>query len=81
MDAAVDSFAGEVGIAVEDLSGEFGGQQVGVNEEITFESTSLEKLLMLVEILRQVDSGRRGEAQNRDMQHHDTAQESESVAN
>jgi beta-lactamase class A len=45
------------GIAVKDLGGTFGGEGVGVGEDLVFESASLIKVLILAELLRQVDKG------------------------
>ena len=45
-------------IAVRDLNGTSGGQQAGVNEDLTLQSASLIKLLILYELLRQVDEGK-----------------------
>jgi beta-lactamase class A len=46
-----------LGVAAEGLEGPFAGRRVGVNEELVFESASLIKVLILVEVLRQADSG------------------------
>lgn len=46
-----------VGIAVKDLGGTFGGEEVGVGEDMVFKSASLIKVLILAELLRQVDEG------------------------
>lgn len=47
-----------VGISVRGLGGEFEGREAGVNEEAVFQSASLIKVLILVELLREVDSGK-----------------------
>lgn len=57
LEANKDACGVRLGVAVEGLEGPFAGRRVGVNEELVFESASLIKVLILVEVLRQVDCG------------------------
>jgi beta-lactamase class A len=52
-----DAYGVQLGVAAEGLEGPFAMRKVGVNEELVFESASLIKVLILVEVLRQADSG------------------------
>ncbi len=61
LEAALEDLAARsgvrVGIAVKDLGGTYGGEEVGVGEDLVFESASLIKVLILAELLHQVDEG------------------------
>ncbi len=57
LEAYKDACDVRLGVAAEGLEGPFAGRRVGVNEELVFESASLIKVLILVEVLRQADSG------------------------
>jgi beta-lactamase class A len=57
LEADKDACGVRLGVAAEGLEGLFAGRRVGVNEELVFESASLIKVLILVEVLRQADSG------------------------
>jgi beta-lactamase class A len=59
LEAVVEDSECQVGIAVLPLEGEFAGEVVGVNEDFTFPSASLIKVLVLAELLREVDAGER----------------------
>ena len=58
LEAVAARSRGDVGIAVRDFSGRYGGEGVGVGEEVVFRSASLIKVLILAELLRQVDGGK-----------------------
>jgi beta-lactamase class A len=59
LEAVVEDSECQVGVAVLPLEGEFAGEVVGVNEDLTFPSASLIKVLVLAELLREVDAGER----------------------
>lgn len=57
LEADKDACGVRLGVAAEGLEGPFAGRRVGVDEELVFESASLIKVLILVEVFRQADSG------------------------
>lgn len=79
LEANKESYGVRLGVAAEGLEGPFEGCRAGVNEELVFESASLIKVLILVEILREVDSGEISLAERIEVKSEDVVDYSEMI--
>lgn len=79
LEADKDACGVRLGVAAEGLEGPFAGRRVGVNEELVFESASLIKVLILVEVLRRADSGEISLAERIDIRSEDVVDYSEMI--